>query len=107
MPKTRTHTRYVCQQCGRVSAGFMGKCPQCGSFNSMVEEVIAEETGGIKTAARGLSGRSVPRRLSEVSGDAEFRIPVPIGEFARVLGGGLVPGSIVLVGGDPASANRR
>jgi DNA repair protein RadA/Sms len=67
----------------------------------MVEEVIAEETGGTKTAARGLSGRSVPRRLSEVSGDAEFRIPVPIGEFARVLGGGLVPGSIVLVGGDP------
>jgi DNA repair protein RadA/Sms len=67
----------------------------------MVEEVIAEETGGAKTAARGLSGRSVPRRLSEVSGDAEFRIPVPIGEFARVLGGGLVPGSIVLVGGDP------
>jgi DNA repair protein RadA/Sms len=101
MPKIKTHTRYVCQQCGRVSAGFMGKCPQCGSFNSMVEEVIAEETGGTKTAARGLSGRSVPRRLSEVSGDAEFRIPVPIGEFARVLGGGLVPGSIVLVGGDP------
>ena len=101
MPKTKTHTRYVCQQCGRVSAGFMGKCPQCGSFNSMVEEVIAEETGGAKTAARGLSGRSLPRRLSEVSGDAEDRIPLPIGEFARVLGGGIVPGSIVLVGGDP------
>jgi len=101
MPKTRTHTRYVCQQCGRVSAGFMGKCPQCGSFNSMVEEIIAEETGGSKTAPRGLSGRSTPRRLSEVNGDAESRIPVPIGEFARVLGGGLVPGSIVLVGGDP------
>ena len=101
MPKTKTHTRYVCQQCGRVSAGFMGKCPQCGSFNSMVEEIIAEETGGTKSAPRGLSGRSTPRRLSEVSGDAESRIPVPIGEFSRVLGGGLVPGSIVLVGGDP------
>ena len=84
MPKTKTHTRYVCQQCGRVSAGFMGKCPQCGSFNSMVEEIVAEETGGSKTAPRGLSGRSIPRRLSEVSGDAESRIPVPIGEFARV-----------------------
>ncbi len=50
---------------------------------------------------RGLSGRSTPHRLSDVSVEAEDRIPVPIGEFARVLGGGLVPGSIVLVGGDP------
>ncbi len=99
MPKT--HTRYVCQQCGRVSAGFMGRCPQCGEFNSMVEEIVADEPIRAKGAARGLSGRSAPRRLSEVSSEAEDRIPVPIGEFARVLGGGIVPGSIVLVGGDP------
>jgi len=99
MPKT--HTRYVCQQCGRVSAGFMGKCPQCGSFNSMVEEIVTDEPAGGKAAPRGLSGRSTPRRLTDVSGDAEDRIQVPIGEFARVLGGGIVPGSIVLVGGDP------
>jgi DNA repair protein RadA/Sms len=66
----------------------------------MVEEIVAEETGA-RNAPRGLSGRSTPRRLSEVSGDAEDRIAVPIGEFARVLGGGIVPGSIVLVGGDP------
>jgi len=98
---SKTHSRYVCQQCGRISAGFMGKCPQCGSFNSMVEEIVAYEPGGGKTASRGLSGRSTPHRLSDVSGEAEDRIPVPIGEFARVLGGGLVPGSIVLVGGDP------
>jgi len=96
MPKT--HTRYVCQQCGRVSAGFMGRCPQCGSFNSMVEEVVNDEP---RPVVRGLSGRSAPRRLTEVSGEAEERIMVPIGEFARVLGGGIVPGSIVLVGGDP------
>jgi DNA repair protein RadA/Sms len=101
MPKTKLHSRYVCQQCGRVSAGFMGKCPQCGSFNSMVEELVTEQAGGSKTAPRGLSGRSTPRRLSEVSNEAEERIAVPIGEFSRVLGGGLVPGSIVLVGGDP------
>jgi DNA repair protein RadA/Sms len=97
---SKTHTRFVCQQCGRVSAGFMGKCPQCGSFNSMVEEIVNDEPIA-KSSGRGLSGRSSPRRLSEVSGDAEDRIPVPIGEFARVLGGGIVPGSIVLVGGDP------
>jgi DNA repair protein RadA/Sms len=97
---SKTHTRYVCQQCGRVSAGFMGKCPQCGSFNSMVEEIVSDEPLA-KSTGRGLGGRSAPRRLSEVSGDAEDRIPVPIGEFSRVLGGGIVPGSIVLVGGDP------
>jgi DNA repair protein RadA/Sms len=98
MPKT--HTRYVCQQCGRVSAAFMGRCPQCGSFNSMVEEIVSDEPIS-KSAGRGLSGRSSPRRLAEVSGRAEDRIAVPMGEFARVLGGGIVPGSIVLVGGDP------
>jgi DNA repair protein RadA/Sms len=100
MPKSIT--RYVCQQCGRVVASYMGKCPQCGSFNSMVEEVIHEEAPAKSTSAvRGLTGRTSPRRIGEVSSDTEERIPVPIGEFARVLGGGIVPGSIVLVGGDP------
>ena len=55
----------------------------------------------VEAAARGLGGRSTPRRLSEISGEAEERLPLPIAEFARVLGGGVVPGSIVLVGGDP------
>ncbi len=97
----KTYTRYVCQQCGRVSASYMGKCPQCGEFNSMVEEIIHEEPIAKPSAVRGLTGRSQPRKISEVSGEAEDRIPVPIAEFARVLGGGIVPGSIVLVGGDP------
>src|SRR5678809_801100 len=97
----KTHTRYVCQECGRVTASYMGKCPQCGSFNSMVEEVIHEEPVTKNTAVRGLTGRSAPRPISDVSGDAEDRIHLPIEEFARVLGGGIVPGSIVLVGGDP------
>jgi DNA repair protein RadA/Sms len=99
MPKT--HTRYVCQECGRVAASYMGKCPQCGSFNSMVEEVIHDEPATKSTAVRGLTGRSAPRPIGDVSADAEDRIRVPIEEFARVLGGGIVPGSIVLVGGDP------
>ena len=100
MPKA--YSRYVCKQCNRVSASYMGKCPQCGSFNSMVEEVV-QDAGPTKSpnAARGLSGRSAPRRIGEVSGNSEDRIAVPIGEFSRVLGGGIVPGSIVLVGGDP------
>jgi len=97
----KTHTRYVCQECGRVAASYMGKCPQCGSFNSMVEEVIHDEPVTKNTAVRGLTGRSAPRSIGDVSSDAEDRINLPIGEFARVLGGGIVPGSIVLIGGDP------
>jgi DNA repair protein RadA/Sms len=98
----KTHTRYVCQECGRVSASYMGKCPQCGSFNTMVEEVIHDEpVNKGPSAVRGLTGRSQPRPIGEVAGDDEDRIPLPMGEFARVLGGGIVPGSIVLVGGDP------
>src|ERR1043165_3124661 len=97
----KTHTRYVCQECGRVAASYMGKCPQCGSFNSMVEEVVHDEPVTKNTAVRGLTGRSAPRSIGDISSDAEERINLPIGEFARVLGGGIVPGSIVLVGGDP------
>jgi DNA repair protein RadA/Sms len=67
----------------------------------MVEEVIHDEPPAKTTAVRGLTGRSSPRPISEVSSGAEDRINLPIGEFARVLGGGIVPGSIVLVGGDP------
>ncbi len=100
MPKS--YSRYVCQECGRVAAAPMGKCPQCGSYNSMVEEVVQEAPPAKSpNAARGLTGRTTPRRISDIATDAEERIPVAIGEFARVLGGGIVPGSIVLVGGDP------
>jgi DNA repair protein RadA/Sms len=67
----------------------------------MVEEIIHDEPVAKNSAVRGLTGRSAPRPIGEVSGDAEDRIHLPIGEFARVLGGGIVPGSIVLVGGDP------
>jgi DNA repair protein RadA/Sms len=81
----------------------MGKCPQCGSFNSMVEEIVHDEpvSKGATSNVRGLTGRSQPQPIGEVGGDSEDRIPLPIAEFARVLGGGIVPGSIVLVGGDP------
>jgi len=98
MPKTRT--QYVCQQCGRITPQYMGRCPQCGSWNSMVEEVVAAPST-TKRSVSGLGGRSTPQRLSEIGGDVDERLPLSIGEFARVLGGGVVPGSIVLIGGDP------
>ncbi|MBW8011642.1 MAG: DNA repair protein RadA [Chloroflexi bacterium] len=95
----KTRTQYVCQECGRVSVKNMGRCPQCGNYNSMLEELVEATTK--KSELRGLSGRSTPRRLTEIGADVEERIPLSIEEFDRVLGGGIVPGSIVLVGGDP------
>ena len=99
MPKTRT--QYVCQECGRTSPKDMGRCPGCGAWNSMLEEVVAPPASKSRRALRGLTGASTPRRLSEISEDVETRLPLAIGEFARVLGGGVVPGSVVLIGGDP------
>jgi DNA repair protein RadA/Sms len=98
----KIQTRFVCQQCGRTSPRQMGRCPQCGSFGSMIEEVVSTQPEPSRSiTGRGLSGESKPLRLRDVLGQVEERMPLPIGEFARVLGGGVVPGSIVLVGGDP------
>jgi DNA repair protein RadA/Sms len=97
----KTQTRYICKECGRISPRYMGKCPKCESYNSFEEEVIAAPTKAKSRAPRGLSGRSTPQRIGEISGDAEERMPIPIEEFSRVLGGGIVPGSVVLIGGDP------
>lgn len=98
MPKTKT--QWVCQNCGRATPREMGKCPQCGEFNTMVEVIIVEPAKGAERRAPGVAA-SRPLRMSEIEGDAEARFKLPIEEFARVLGGGIVPGSVVLVGGDP------
>ena len=97
----KTRVQYVCQECGYRSPRQMGRCPRCQSWNSMEETIIAEPTPDARKIPRGLAGQSKPQRLNDITGDTEERMLVPIGEFARVLGGGIVPGSIVLVGGDP------
>jgi DNA repair protein RadA/Sms len=98
----KTRTRYVCQECGRAFPKALGRCPQCDAWDSMVEEIVEEhKTAQSRANAHGLGGLSSPKRLSELESDIEDRIPVPLAEFSRVLGGGVVPGSIVLVGGDP------
>lgn len=97
----KTITQYVCQECGRKSPKPMGRCPKCGEWNSMVEEIIEKTPAAAKHTRPSIGERSTPRKLSEISGDVEERIPMPIEEFSRVLGGGIVPGSVVLIGGDP------
>jgi len=94
----KTRTVYVCQNCGRTSPREMGRCPSCGEWNSMVEEVVEPSVSAGQQAA---GTRSLPRRLSEIEGDPWERLPLPVEEFARVLGGGVVPGSLILIGGDP------
>jgi DNA repair protein RadA/Sms len=96
---SRARVRYVCQQCGRAAAKPLGRCPQCGAWNSMVAESISPARPGPAPARHG--GTRVPRRVVDIEGDPEQRLPLPIGEFARVLGGGVVPGSLVLIGGEP------
>jgi DNA repair protein RadA/Sms len=79
----------------------MGRCPACGEFNTMVEEVIEVGRNGGARKQRVMLPSSRPQRLSEIDMDETKRLHVPVGEFNRVLGGGLVPGSIILIGGEP------
>ncbi len=96
----KTITQYVCQQCGRVVARAMGKCPQCGEWNSMATEIVAAKSHASGPPVSG-SAASRPRQLQHIELPTTERLPLPITEFARVLGGGVVPGSVVLIGGDP------
>jgi DNA repair protein RadA/Sms len=95
----KTRSIFVCSECGRNSAREMGKCPGCGSWNTFVEEVVS--TSNNAAPQRTAGARSEPRRLSEIQGDLWDRIPLPMEEFSRVLGGGIVPGSLILIGGEP------
>jgi len=96
--KAKTKTVYVCQSCGTQSPRWMGKCPDCGAWNTMVEEQV-EKFKDIGSAKR--SGGMEPILLNEIQARDEDRFVTKIGELDRVLGGGIVPGSVVLIGGDP------
>jgi DNA repair protein RadA/Sms len=96
MPKQKT--QFVCSNCAFRSPRWQGRCPQCGEWNSFVEQAVSTSVGA-KAASRGAPGQV--RRLSELSGRPLDRISSGINELDSVLGGGMVPGSLVLLGGDP------
>ena len=97
----KAQTRYVCQQCGSAQAKWMGRCPDCGEWNSLVETIVESRPSRAKRMALTSSTQNQPELLRDVAADGFKRVSLAIDEFDRVLGGGLVPGSLVLIGGDP------
>lgn len=103
--KTKTKTEYICSVCGYSTAKWLGKCPACNSWNTLSETVVKAAAPKSPTAARKdvgfLSVQSKPQTLSEIEIGNEVRYPTGLKELDRVLGGGIVKGSLILVGGDP------
>ena len=98
MAKPRTKTVYACTECGAQSPKWQGQCPGCGAWNTLVESLAATPPTRFESVA---GARSAITRLSSVEARATERIPTGLEEFDRVLGGGLVPGGVILLGGDP------
>src|SRR3990167_6280239 len=95
----KTHSQFVCQQCCYSQVGWAGKCPNCGSWGSLVETVIREV--GRKEQNKGGGKRVEPVSLGAIPSRNTSRISTKISELDRVLGGGLVPGQVVLIAGEP------
>jgi DNA repair protein RadA/Sms len=91
-----TKTIFVCQQCGKESPKWLGRCPNCQEWNSFIETVISVTSSPAIPLTE-----NPPQELSKVAPDTSERLPLSIAEFSRVLGGGVVSGSLVLIGGDP------
>lgn len=94
----KVKSSFVCSECGYETPKWYGKCPNCGEWNTLNEEMPVQEAKG--KISRPVSASNT-KRLNEISGDIEKRIATGIGEFDRVLGGGIVLGSLVLISGDP------
>ncbi len=97
MDKSPSRTIFVCQQCGKESLKWLGRCPSCQQWNSFIEKRVAATATSFTSA----SPVSPAQELSQVVIEAAERFSLPLTEFNRVLGGGLVPGSLILISGDP------
>ncbi len=99
MAKTKYKSVWFCNSCGAESPKWAGRCPECGEWNTMVEEKVS--TSSKPQSSERFVQRSVPTAVSDIVANEEARITMPSKELNRVLGGGLVQGSIVLIGGEP------
>ncbi len=98
----KTKTTFFCQNCGAQHSKWMGKCPQCNKWNTIVEEVVHKEVVQTWDSSQSSSGKkSKPFRVSEIVSNQEKRFNTRNEELDRVLGGGIVPGSLILLGGEP------
>lgn len=98
----KTKTKWICQECGYETAGYLGKCPECSTWGSIVEEVEqAVSQNQSNPAYTDFLNTQKPFKLNEIELSTEIRTSTHISEFDRVLGGGLVQGSLVLIAGDP------
>lgn len=96
----KAKVQFECQTCGYISPKYLGRCPNCGQWNTMTEEVIQDTSD--RRARVSLTGKKTqPQRLADVIPKKEPRVKTKLIELNRVLGGGVVPGSLVLIGGDP------
>src|SRR6185369_11966000 len=95
----QSNTVFICQTCSYESRKWLGKCPECGEWNSLVEERVVVAKKGRSDSFRLREGRAVA--YGEIESQDDARISSGVTEFDRVLGGGIVPGSLVLLGGDP------
>ncbi len=100
MAKAKITTVFYCQNCGHESSKWMGQCPACREWNTFVEEKVNTKVSAPLASKPG-QGREKPLRLSEITLNEEERMSTHIKELDRVLGGGIVSGSLILVGGDP------
>jgi len=99
---SKTKTKFFCQSCGHEASKWLGKCPQCGTWNSFVEEVVSPEASTNNWRQESTRTRSAqPKLLTEIEAESEQRMNTHDQELNRVLGGGIVPGSVVLIGGEP------
>ena len=96
----KSHSSFVCQQCGYETPQWYGKCPNCGEWNTLVETVREEGKRQTENGKRGIQSAK-PQKLSEVKHIEKNRLKSGYGEFDRVMGGGIVPGSVTLLAGDP------
>ena len=101
MAKAKITTVFYCQSCGYESSKWMGQCPGCKEWNTFVEEKINTKTAVSSSSSRSGRENEKPLRLSEIALNDEERMSTHMKELDRVLGGGIVPGSLILVGGDP------